>query len=225
MSERTNLWAYRIVALIVALGMWYFTVAETRKNQAQKTIAASVTYTNMPDNLAIISDKPKVNVHLAGTSREVRGLGPQDVDVLVDLAQVESGTVNVSLEKIDVLVKDDPASIRVLSIEPKVISLEFDVVEQRSVPVSAELVGEPAAGATVTRVQVIPDMVLIEGPRAYVGRIQELTIGPVSLDTHALSFTEDVPVIVPNPLVRVVRPPLVRVEVSLAQPPAPSGPE
>ncbi len=223
MSERASLWAYRVVALIVALGMWYVTAAETRENQAQKTITASVTYNDKPDNLVIISQPPEVSVQLAGNSREIRLLRPWDVDVLVDLANVEAGTVNVSLEPLNVMVPGD--SIRVLSIEPSVISLDLDEVERRSVPVSAELVGEPAAGATVTRVEVIPDKVVIEGPRSFVRQIQELTIGPVSLDTHALSFAEDAPVILPNPLVHVVRPPLVRVEISLDQPPVPSGPD
>ena len=223
MSERASLWAYRVVALLVALGMWYVTVAETRESQAQKSITASVTYDRKPDNLVIISQPPEVSVQLIGNSREIRLVRQWDVDVLVNLANVEAGTANISLRPENVLVPDD--SIRVLSIEPNVITLELDEVERRSVPVSAELVGEPAAGATVTQVRVIPDQVVIEGPRTYVGRIQELTIGPVSLDTHALSFSEEAPVIVPNPLVHVVRPPLVRVEISLDQPPVPSGPE
>ena len=221
MSERASLWVYRILALMIAIGMWYVTAAETRENQAVKEITAGITYTNKPDNLVLISQAPEVRVEVAGNSQAVRLLRPWDVDVLVDLSDLEAGTVNLSLDPEIVALPDE--TVRVLDVVPNVITLELDVLERRSVPVVAEIVGEPAAGAIVQGTTVTPAEALIEGPRTYVSQVTRLTAGPVSLDTHAFSFEDEVPVIAPNSLVRVVRPLLVMVRISLEQPSIPGS--
>ena len=217
MSERASLWVYRALALVVAIGMWYVTVAETRENQSEKTVTASVIYNSKPDNLVMIGQTPEVNVRVTGNSRDIQRLRPWDVDVLVDLSAAQVGNFNVSLDaKNDVLLPD--GALEVENVEPNVITLQLDVLEQLMVPVSADLVGEPAAGATVESTKVEPGQVLIEGPRSQLRQITTLLTGPVSLDTHAFDFSEDAPIMVPNAMVRVVRPPLVRVTVSLDQP-------
>jgi YbbR domain-containing protein len=222
-SERTSLWMYRVLAVLIAVGMWYGTAADTRENLAEKTISASVTYNNKPEKLVIVSQAPEVTVQLRGNGRAVRQLRPWDVDVLVDLSGLQAGVANVSLAPDNVLVPDD--SIEVISIEPNVITVQLDQLERRSVPVKVELIGEPAAGATLRDSEAIPRDVLIEGPLAFVNQVVEVKTGPVSLDTHAFSFAEDAPVVAPNPLVRVVRPALVQVRVTLDQPLVPSDSE
>jgi YbbR domain-containing protein len=90
-------------------------------------------------------------------------------------------------------------------------------VTQR-LPVTPNLVGEPAAGAIVEEPEVFPNQVLVTGPKSMLARVESLTTPPISLEGHALTFEQQVPVLPPDPLIQIVQPSKVTVRVPLRQP-------
>ena len=101
----------------------------------------------------ILDPVPSVNVRLRGSSKLIRQLNPYQVDVQVELAQTEPGTVSVNLGPENVLM---PEGLEVVSIEPNTIRVELEREITQRVPVVPHLVGEPAAGVGRRRARGLP---------------------------------------------------------------------
>ena len=111
-----------------------------------------------------------------------------------------------------------PEGLEVIAIEPNSIPLRLDREKSQMLKVSPRLVGEPAAGAEPLLPIAYPDMVQVAGPESLLAGITAVTTSPISLDGHALSFRQTVSVVPPNPLVRIVEPSVVTVEIPMQFP-------
>lgn len=214
MSLNGRLWGLRILALTMATLLWFFGTLETREQESEKVIEASVTYST-PRGLILLDPVQRVKVRLRGRTSKVRSLNPLAVDVLVALGENRRGPVEVTLGTENVIVPED---IEVVSIEPNQLELRLDREVTQTLPVKFKLMGEPAAGARVQEVNVSPDRVQVVGPESRLRSIQWLTTSNVNLNGHALDFDETVAVISPDPLVKVLQPTVVTVHVPMSPP-------
>ncbi len=215
MRERNGPWPYRILAGLIALGLWWTSAAEKREPQSERTLEASVTY-NLPLGLVPLERVEKVRVVVRGSNREVRRLRPFDVDVQVPVLQAATGRVTVNLTEEDVVLPSD--ALTVVAIDPKTLTLQLDREVERTLPVFVELRGEPAAGAIVTSYRAVPSTARVAGPSTVVEALRRLATDQVDLDGHAFSFEKQVAVLSPDLLVRVLAPGTVTAQVEIAQP-------
>ena len=81
-----------------------------------------------------------------------------------------------------------------------------------------DLQGEPSAGARVEGYQVTPPQVLVEGPKRGLATLNRVYTEPIRLETHALTFDEQVEVRSEDPSVRVLQPTLVTVRIDMVAP-------
>lgn len=214
MSLNGRLWGLRILALTMATLLWFFGTLETREQESEKVVEASVTYST-PRGLILLDPVQRVKVRLRGRTSKVRSLNPLAVDVLVSVGESRRGQVDVTLGTENVIVPED---IEVVSIEPNQLELRLDREMTRTLPVKFKLMGEPAAGARVQEVVVTPDRVQVIGPESRLRSIQWLTTSNVNLNGHALDFDETVAVVSPDPLVKVLQPTVVTVHVPMSPP-------
>jgi YbbR domain-containing protein len=214
---KPNNWPYRLLALLVALGLWWTTAAEKREAQSEKAIEASVTYL-VPEGLVALERVNRVNVVVRGSQREIRRLRPFDVDVQVALREAKPGRVTLDLTEDDVVLPTD--ALRVVSISPKTLALRLDREVERSLPVFVELGGEPAAGAIVGSYRPVPSNARVIGPESLLRTLRRLATDRVALDGHAFTFEKEVAVLSPDPQIRILEPRTVTVRVEIAQPPA-----
>jgi YbbR domain-containing protein len=214
MSDSARTWSLRLLALGIAIGVWFSVSFEDREALTERLVEASVSY-NRPRGFVILDPVPTVNVRLRGSSKLVRQLNPYQVDVQVELAQTEPGSVSVNLGPENVLM---PEGLEVVSLEPNTIRVELEREMTQRMPVVPHLVGEPAAGAVADEPEVFPNQVLVTGPESLLARIQSLSTRPVNLNGHALTFEETVAVVPPDPLIQVVQPSKVSVRVPIRQP-------
>jgi YbbR domain-containing protein len=219
MNESARTWGLRLLALSIAVGVWFSVSFEDREALSERMVEASVSY-NRPRSFVILDPVGTVNVRLRGSSKLIRQLNPYQVDVQVELAQTQPGTVNVNLGPENVLMPD---GLEVVSIEPNVIRVELEREISQRLPVVPRLVGEPAAGSIVEEPEVFPNLVLVTGPESLLAKVQSLSTRPVDLNGHALSFEETVAVVPPDPLIQVVQPSKVSVRVPMRQPVAANG--
>jgi YbbR domain-containing protein len=208
-------WGLRLLALGIAIGIWFNASVEDRLVSSEKVVEASVSY-NRPHGFIIVNSVQNVNVRVTGSKKAIRQLNPYMVDVSVDLGQRQTGVATINLTPENVLLPD---GLEVVSIEPNTIRVDLEREVTQRLPVVPKIVGEPAAGATVGDPVVLPNQVMVVGPEPMLARIESLTTRPVSLDGHALSFEEEVPVVSPDPLIQIVQPSRVTVQVPM-QPPS-----
>jgi YbbR domain-containing protein len=204
-------WGLRLLALAIAVALWLAISVDEREARGQRAVTASVTY-NSPEELVLLDPIQQLQVLLSGPDSQISTLDPRQVSVRVDLSEVDPGTHTLSLGPGDVSL---PPNLRVESITPNQVRVEIDRRESKQLRVEPIFTGEPAAGATLGQVTVIPAEVVVEGPASRLAGIDSVETVPISLDGHALSFEETAAVSSPDPLVQVQQPTRVRVRIPL----------
>lgn len=220
MSPRTSTWLYRLLALGIAVSMWYVNTAEKVQQQGEKTVEAGVTYTT-PKGLILMQRIDEVDIRLRGNNRDLRQIRPFEIDVEVDLTGQTPGAVSIKLDSDNVLLPFE--DLEVVSIDPSVVTLELDQEENKRVPIEIGFVGEPAAGAIVKGSEVVPNTALLSGPRSRLQAVVSVKTAAIDLATHASTFQRVVPLLSPDPLIRVIQPTTVNVLVDLGDPPPATG--
>ncbi len=222
MKDESSRLGLKFLSVALAIALWFAVNLSRPNQQSQRLVEASVSY-NTPQNLVLMDRVSEVEVWLRGNEAAVTTLNPQMVGVLLDLSEARIGTMEVRLGPENVF---SPEGVEVISVEPTVISLEFDYREQRQLPVREVLEGEPAAGARIISRKVEPDQVTVNGPRSVLERTRSLSTEPVHLDTHALTFEQSVAVQVPHHLISIQPTKVtVRVELELETPDVPGAEE
>lgn len=213
MNERAGLWWIRVLSLAIAVALWFFLSWDKRERQSERVVEASVTYDTAAD-MVVMNPVRQIDVRVRGGSRRVRTLNPFLVNVLVELPQTEPGQVPVPLAPEQVFV---PEGVEVVSLDPNALDLTLDREVTKRLPVLVDLVGEPAAGATVGEPVIAPLQVAVRGPQSRIGAVSVLKTRPINLNGHAQTFEEMASVLPPDPLASV-DPGLVRVRIPM-QPP------
>lgn len=218
MSEGLRTWGLRLLALGIALGLWFNSSFEDREVQSERIVEASVNY-SWPQGYVVLNPEQSIDVRVRGNSKQIVGLRDDQVDVQVELGRQE-GELTVNLGTENVLLPD---GLEVISIDPSIITVEVERAVTKRIRVVPDLVGQPAQGARVEDPEVFPSQVLVSGPASMVAGTEVLRTRPVSLTGRSNTFEERVPVLAPDPLIRVVDPTRVNVRVPI-QPPRNSAP-
>lgn len=221
MSERTSRtwgnWGLRLLALGIAIGIWFNASVEDRLVSSEKVVEANVSYSR-PRGFIILNQLRSVNVRLLGSQRAIRQLSPFQVDVQVDLPPRE-GAVTVHLDPDDVLA---PEGLEVVSIDPPSIQVVLEREITARVPVVPRIEGEPAEGARAGEPEVLPNQAFVVGPKSMVNRLESLTTEPINLDGRSATFEVQVPVVSPDTLIQIVESSQVTVVIPI-QPPSEAG--
>ena len=211
MSEAIRTWGLRLLALGIAIGLWFGVSFEDRDVLSERLVEASVSYIS-PKGLVILDPVESVSVRVRGSSKEIRQLNPLMVGVQVDLSKAGEGVATVNLGPENVIM---PESLTLLSIEPNVIQIELEREVSQRIPVVPELVGQAAAGAKVAEPEVYPNQVLVTGPESLLAKTEVLRTRSVSLAGKNATFEELVSVVPPDPLIQILQPTRVRVRVPI----------
>lgn len=217
MTDRVGRWGLRILAFVGAMVIWWITSVETRELISEKVVDASLSY-NSPRGLILLDPIQTVKVRLRGPNRRVRALAPFELDVVVDIQASEPGAVPIQLRPENVLA---PEEVEIVSIDPSVLEVRLDREAVIEVPILVRLVGEPAGGTVPGEPVPRPGRARIRGPATVVSGLTSVSTSPISLDGHALDFSQTVSVVASDPLVRVVEPAFVTVHVPMSVPEAP----
>jgi len=214
-----NVWGLRLLAIGLAMTLWFIVSGDKREPESGKIVDAPVTY-NVPSGFIILDPIDKVRVRLRGTTTHIRNVNSFEVAAIVDITSAQVGSLQVSLGADNIV---GPDNVEVVSVEPALLSLNIDRLATGMLPVAATLVGEPAAGAIVQGAAVVPGQVLVRGPQSRLRQTTALQTSPVDLTGHALDFEEQAAVVSPDPLITVVQPAIVTVRIPLSIPGAGSG--
>ncbi|HEV7785580.1 MAG TPA: CdaR family protein [Thermoanaerobaculia bacterium] len=217
MNETARTWGLRLLALGIAIGIWFNASLQDRLASSERLVEAGVSY-NRSRGFMIINPVPTVNVRLAGSKKAIRKLSPLTVGVTVELPQRQEGMVTINLGPESVTA---PEGLEVVSIEPSSIRVELAREITQRLPVVAKLTGEPAAGAVAGEPEIFPSQVMVSGPDSMLSRIDHLSTVSISLDGRAITFELSVPVVTPDPLIQIVQPTQVSVKIPMSLPDEP----
>ncbi len=201
-----------LVAIAIAMAI-KLAVHETEQLR-ERQFEANVQY-NLPDDVTLVKLVETVKVRLRGPSSEVSELSPFSVQVLVDVDENALGAVVKQLERSNVTT---PGDYEIISIDPNRLSIIVEPTVTAQLLIVPKVVGEPSAGSLINQQIVIPSYATVRGPAPLVQSLSHLNTAPISLDGHALTFSEEASLVSPDPLLQILEPDRVVVTVDLLEP-------
>jgi diadenylate cyclase len=160
-----------VLALIAAALAWAVAVEERDPTVEQPFPQdIPITLPQPPDHLLVVGEVPD---HVQATVRAPqsvwRSLETSDFTVTVDLTGLVTGTHQVPVQ-----VSLDRQPARIVSVEPRRITLELEPYTERLLDVRVQVEGQPSLGYLIQAPVVEPSQVTISGPRAYVDQVVEV---------------------------------------------------
>jgi YbbR domain-containing protein len=161
----------------------------------------------------VVGNPPdSVEVRLRGSSAILSRLQPGEVVAMVDLQQARPGSRLFPIQQEEVR---SPYGVEVAQVLPGTLGIELEKTALRTVPVVAQLDGEPAPGFVIGTRAAEPAMVEIAGPESRVKKIANATTEPVSIAGARVSVRDVVAVGLIDASLRLTKPQNVTVIVDI----------
>ncbi len=209
----------KLLALAIAAVTWFLLTGVRRERISERNYRVPLSIVNVPRGTMVVSPMPdSVDVRVRGALTPLRTLDTARLEAVVDLADATPGEKRYPLEPTDINV---PPSIEVIGISPAEIRIVLDEVAEKTLPVVATVVGDPAPGAQVEEVAVDPKNVRVVGPARALAGLASMPTQPVSLDGRPASFSETTTLALAAPGVRVREGQTAIVQVRIRPAPTP----
>jgi YbbR domain-containing protein len=150
----------RIIALLLAVGLWIFVNAGQHNSVAPFNIPVS--YRGLPPGFVITNDHPDfVKIQVSGPQTLLSLVDPSRLVLKIDLGGVGVGQASykIGLESFNV-----PRGTAVTSISPSQIVLDIDKIVIRDLPVHVAIAGTPADGYRIGSIETTPPRVKVRAP-------------------------------------------------------------
>jgi YbbR-like protein len=166
----------KVASLVLASLLWFVIAGE---KTAEIGLEIPVEFRNVPQELSLVGDPAnRVEVRLRASPGLLQSLTPGDVHALLDLSGVRAGEriLHLAPESIQV-----PFGVDVVNVVPSMLTLHFEPLMERLVPVKPRIEGEPAPGFESGSVDVQPPVLRIAGPESRVAAVDAVTTEPISV--------------------------------------------
>jgi len=174
----------KLFSLFFGVTLWFY-VLNSEPLEAEKTL--KIEYL-LPEKIAISNIYPtEVKVKLKGSRTFMRNLFTGKEKVFVDLKNSNLKT-NSSLEHV-IHDTDVPApfGVQVLSVQPKLIELQFQKNMTKRIRVVPNLVGDVSRDLKLINKRIEPSSVKITGPSKVIKKIKQISTAPIDLSTFTKS--------------------------------------
>lgn len=176
----------KIAAIVFAVILWIFVAS---RGQTEVAMDALIEHTGIPKGLEITRHVSKsASIVLRGHETVLKNIRKGDVRINIDLSRAKKGEMTFQIRNDDVRV---PYAATVTKIEPSSVKIVFEETAAKDVVVRTVITGSPANDYTVKSVTVKPAMVLIEGSKSDVRRINHIKTEPIDITGLSESFQQE----------------------------------
>lgn len=206
--------ALKAISLLLAVLLW---VAIAAEKTSEIALSAPVELQNVPKDLELTGDTVNtVEVRLRSSPGIIERLGPGEVAARIDLRGAGEGERIIHLTEKAIRV---PFGIKVVRINPSILTISLERTIQKLVPVRPRTVGRPAKGYEIAELLSDPPEVRIVGPRSRVQDVESAYTEPISIEGAQLGVTESVSLGIPDPGLRIEGQSRVRVSAKIREVP------
>ena len=211
-------WPYKVAAVALAMLLWVNVTDDERQVQALRT---QVTYDVQDEDYVLVDAPDEIRTSFSGRRADLVSLNFNPPTIRVPIAEVTDTVMEVDVSLAAVTYETGTA-IRPVGVSPSTLTLRFEPVTRKRLPVYPVTQLEPADGFVILgRPTVEPDSVVASGPASQVESLASLSTEAVELPPLTSSLQREVLVAVSPDLEDVSVDPnsvLMRVEVdSLVQ--------
>ncbi|HVB78695.1 MAG TPA: CdaR family protein [Candidatus Binataceae bacterium] len=195
---RRNL-GLRAIALLLAVGLWFFVNAGQRGALAPMRVPIS--YRALPAGLVIVNQRPDfVQIEVRGPRTLLSLLDPDRLVLRLDLSGV---TVGQAVFKIGPEMFNVPRQTDVTRISPSQVVLDIDRITDRQVPIHVDIQGQPATGYRVASATADPPMATIRGPSRFVAHVDSVETSPVEVNGAKAELEQPVTLVLLSDRVKI----------------------
>jgi YbbR domain-containing protein len=185
----------RILAVVLAIGLWIFVNSAERGSVEQLTVPIS--YSTLPNGMVIVNRPPtSVKVEVTGPRSLLSLLDPERLTLKIDLRSIAAGQ---SEFKVYPSMFNVGRNTAVTSISPDALSLDIDRMVTRDVPVHLAVENRVASGYTISSVDITPPNVTVVGPSRYVAPLTSVNTEPFDLKGLTSDANRSVEIMPPDP--------------------------
>jgi YbbR domain-containing protein len=171
--------SYKILAVVLAIFIWYFVVGEER---AEVGFSVPLELINIPRELIVVNNLTQgIEIRVNGPRSLVRDLATKSLTKSLDLAHARPGTIIFPITSEGIPL---PRGVKVTRINPTQVVVALQKLMSKKVNVKTRLIGKPALGFEVESAQVNNEQVEIAGPQDVVENLETLYTKPI--DIHGL---------------------------------------
>lgn len=170
----TNIWL-KLASLLLAIALWFFVILSGRSGV---DIEIPITYMNLSPELEMVDSPQTVSVSVEGQERLLKKIRSKEIQAVVDLVNAKAGRSFFSLSEENIKL---PRTLELISINPEIISLTIEKQMRKTVSVKPAIVGLPEEGHAIIEMKVVPDTVIIEGPRSVISKLYTLKTEPIDI--------------------------------------------
>ena len=205
----------KIVSIGLAALLWALVSGE---QVVERALRVPLEFTNVPAELELVGDAPTmVDVRVRGSSGALGRIAAGELVAVLDLKRATNGR-GQWFHLLDTDVRS-PFGVQVVQVTPSTISMSFEPSKSKRVPIVPSFDGEPAQGFVVGAVKATPPMVDVVGPESVVATVTEAITEAISVNGATASFVDTVTVGSADPSVRLLRPVVAQVSVSISAAP------
>lgn len=191
----------KVLSIAFALLLWGLVAGQ---REAERALRIPLEYRSIPEDLEMLGEPTSyVDVRFRGSSGALGQLVASDLVAVLDLSTARPGRRLFHVTPSDINV---PTGVRVLQVTPSTISLTFERLAARVVPVVPDIDDEPAPGYIVGRVVADPAVVEVIGPDSAVQQVTEATTEPISIRGATATVRDTVTIGLPNSSARLRNP-------------------
>ncbi len=185
-GTRKNDWGTKILAVVLALMLWFYVDAERIQSM---NLDVPVQYVNLPEGYTAENGVSTVRITVRGEEADLSGLRGTDFSAKVDLSQAEIGTKAYPIQV------TAPNLAEHFTYRPSETRLTIDEVVQKSVPVELRTTGELPAGYELAGVRITPETVTVEGRSQALSDITYVAIRTIDLSGVTATQEMEVPLL------------------------------
>lgn len=160
-----------LLSILVAFFVWVVAVEQENPTVEQRYPSAiPVDIPPAPEGMTLYGQtEVEVFVTLRAPQSVMAALRPEDIHATVDITGLTEGTHRLPVE-----VRVDRRPVRVLQVEPDIITLSLEPTGRVTVPVSVRLEGDTALGYVARPPTFSPLTATVEGPASLVAQVVDV---------------------------------------------------
>jgi len=170
-----NIWL-KLTSFVLAITLWFFVILSGRSGII---LDVPVMYDNIPPDLEVVDFPKTVSIHVEGQEQILKNLKQNEISAVVDLHDAKTGRNFYTLSPENVNL---PRTVEVTNIDPQTIGLTIERQFKKTVSVQPSIEGLPEKGFVILEIKVDPEMLILEGPRSIVSRINNVKTEPIDIN-------------------------------------------
>lgn len=169
----------KLLSVFIAIIIWLI-APSPNKELTEVKFFVPISYVNLPKHLEIISDPLRsISISVELARNDLVKVHPSMFQVSVDLEDASTGEKSFEISRNAI---SAPDNARVVSVDPKQITLAFEELIEKELPIKPVFLGDPQKGFVMEQVTMLPPSLRVRGTVSALEKVDLLTTKAINIE-------------------------------------------